>query len=64
MSEKKLPRFLSAKEFRENIADWDKDQLRRRRSAGLPAIRIGEKKFIYPTQECIDWIQRRTYRAS
>lgn len=64
MSEKHLPRYLTAKEFREQIANWDKDALLRRRRDGMPAIKIGEKNFIYPTQECLDWIKRRANRAS
>lgn len=57
---KKLPMFLTSKGFREHIIDWSDDTIRRRiDDEGLPAQQDVKGRFVFPTQECIDWFKRR-----
>jgi hypothetical protein len=64
---KKLPMFLTPKQFRENIADWSDDTLRRKiQDEGFPAINIGageRPKYSIPKDEALLWFKRRTVKA-
>lgn len=63
MDEKKLPKFLTMKDFRANIVNWSDDTIRRRiHDEGMPAVREG-RQFLFPTQEVLDWLKRRMVRA-
>ncbi len=62
--EKRLPKFLTTKEFKEHIINWSDATIRRRihESDPLPAIKQG-RSYIFETQEVLDWLKRNTVRA-
>jgi len=63
MDERKLPKFLTMKQFREAIINWSDDTIRRRiHDEAMPAQRDG-RQFIFPTQEVLDWFKRRGIKA-
>lgn len=60
-AEKKLPRYLTMKGFRENIIDWSDDVIRSRiNEEKLPAVKEPGGRYVFPTQEVLDWFKRRT----
>lgn len=60
MEKKRLPQFLTMKGFKENIIDWSDDIIRDRiHKEGLPAVQETNGRYIFPTQECLDWFKRR-----
>lgn len=63
MGERKLPKFLTMKDFRENIIDWSDDKIRRLIVAGdLPAKQEPSGRYVFETSEVLDWFKRRTVR--
>lgn len=63
--EKKLPKYLTMKGFRENIIDWSDDIIRHRiKNEGLPAVQEGNGRYLFPAQECLDWFKRRTAKPA
>jgi hypothetical protein len=65
MEEKKLPRFLTMKGFQEKIINWSDDTIRRRiREDGLPAVQEGNGRYVFPTQEVLEWFKRRTVKPA
>lgn len=65
MNDKKLPKYLTMKGFRENIIDWSDDTIRRRiQDDALPAVQEGNGRYLFPTQECLEWFKRRTAKPA
>lgn len=65
MNDKKLPKYLTMKGFRENIIDWSDDTIRRRiHEDALPAIQEVNGRYMFPTQEVLEWFKRRTARPA
>lgn len=64
MSEsKRLPKFLTMKDFQEYIVHWSDDTVRRRiQNEGLPARRDG-KGYIFDTEQVLEWFKRRQGKA-
>lgn len=63
MGEKKLPKFLTMKDFQENIINWSDDKIRRKiASENLPAKQEASGRYVFNTQEVLDWFKRRTVR--
>ena len=63
MAETKLKRFLTFDEFKEQVATWSKDTLRRRiRDEGFPAIRDGNS-YMIDTVEMELWFKRRKVKT-
>jgi len=61
---KKLPRYLTMKDFRENIVNWSDDTIRRRIQEGMPAMQdTASGRYVFPTQEVMDWFKRRLVRT-
>jgi hypothetical protein len=64
MSDKKLPKFLTPKDFREHIVNWSDDTLRRRvQNDKMPAIQQENGRYLFPTEEVLLWFKRRQVRA-
>lgn len=64
MDDKKLPKFLTMKDFRSHIVNWSDDTIRRRiQNEGLPAMQDVNGRYMFPTQEVLDWFKRRMVRA-
>lgn len=64
MTEKKLPKYLTPKDFREHIVNWSDDTIRRRiHNCGMPAVQQDNGRYIFPTEEVLLWFKRRTVRA-
>lgn len=62
---KKLPKYLTMKGFRENIVDWSDQKIRRKiREDKLPAMQEENGRWIFPTQEVIEWFKRRTAKSA
>jgi excisionase family DNA binding protein len=65
MSDKKLPKFLTMKDFRENIINWSDDTIRRRiKDEALPAVQEGNGRYLFPTQDVLEWFKRRTAKPA
>ena len=65
MDDKKLPKFLTMKEFRERIINWSDDTIRRRiHEDKLPAVKEGNGRYIFPTQEVLEWFKRRAVKPA
>lgn len=63
MIDKRLPKFLTMRQFREHIVNWSDDTVRRRiHDEGLPAVKDG-KQFLFETQLVLEWFKRRQMRA-
>lgn len=63
MAATKLPMFLTKKQLKEHVVDWSDDTLYRRIKEGFPAIK-DHGNYVFPTQECIDYLKRRTVRTN
>lgn len=62
---KKLPKYLSMKGFREHIIDWSDDTIRRRiKDEGLPAVQEANGRYLFPADEVLDWFKRRTVKPA
>lgn len=63
VSEKKFPMYLTQKDFRERVINWSDDIIRSRiKDDGMPAIQQGNGRYVFPTQEVLDWFKRRSVR--
>lgn len=59
MGEKKLRKYLTPKEFQEQIVDWSIDTLKRRiKDEGFPSVKDGGG-FLIPLEEAELWFKRR-----
>lgn len=64
MGAQKLPKFLTMREFQENIINWSDDKIRRKvDKEGLPARQEASGRYVFDTQEVLDWFKRRTVKA-
>lgn len=63
MKGEKLPKYLTMKGLREHIVDWSDDTVRRRIKEGFPAVQDETGRYLFPTQEVLDWMKRRTKRV-
>ena len=59
----RLPRFLTTKEFQAHIVNWSIDTIKRRvKNDGLPAI-YDHNSYLFPRDEVIEWFKRRQVKA-
>lgn len=65
MTDKKLPKFLTPKDFREHIVNWSDDTIRRRiQNDKMPAIQQDNGRYLLgPTDDLLLWFKRRQVRA-
>jgi hypothetical protein len=62
--EKKLPIYLTPKQFRENIVNWSDDTLRNNiEQHGFPAIKTDSGRYLVPREDALLWFKRRTVKA-
>lgn len=59
ITEDMLPVFLTPKKFRQYIADWSDDKLRRKvKDEGMPAIQEASGRYMYPSGPVLLWLKR------
>jgi len=60
MGEKKLPEFITFKEFQENIRNWSKDTfLKNVEENGFPAFKENGSHWVINVPEARIWFKRR-----
>lgn len=59
MGEKKLPRYLTSKQLREEIVNWSDEVLKSRVESGFPAFKDDGGRYLFPTAEVLDYMKRR-----
>lgn len=65
MDPKRLPKYLTMKDFRENIVNWSDQKIRRKiKEEGLPAMQEDNGRWLFPTQDVIEWFKRRVAKTA
>lgn len=59
MGERKLPKYLTSKQLREEIVNWTDEQLKSRIDSGFPAFKDDGGRYLFPTTEVLDYMKRR-----